>query len=245
MASTGFTTVAAPPSRPQALTAIQDDAPPRDAPVTRVGGWTVPAATAPSPYAIAPMLPTPASVSAPPLALQNLTDVAGDALPDLDANLQTLLGTASSTALTAPGTVLAQASTATAQVVAQQLAAALSAGSIDADSPLELALDPPELGRVRMMMSEVAGVMTLTIHAERPETADLMRRHLDLLAQEFAEAGLDSPSVHISQDGADTPDGRDQDDPFAAPVTTEAAAADDARSHPRESTADGGLDLRL
>lgn len=188
----------------------------------------------------------PAAVSAlPPPPVLNLAEIAADAVPDLDANLQTMLGAGTAVTLSAPGSVLAQASLATAQVVAQQLVAALSSGNIDTDSPLELALDPPELGRVRMMMSEVAGVLTLTIHAERPETADLMRRHLDLLAQEFAQAGLDAPSVHISQQGADTAQG---DNPGSATPTAsadDATALEEPHGQQADRAATGGLDLRL
>jgi hypothetical protein len=242
VASTSFTTVA-PPSPPRVATAT--DAPPRDIPAPRVGGWTLPASPSASPYVLAPMLPAAASAPPPPTPLLNLAEIAADAVPDLDANLQTMLGAGTAVTLSAPGSVLAQASLATAQVVAQQLAAALSSGNIDTDSPLELALDPPELGRVRMMMSEVAGVLTLTIHAERPETADLMRRHLDLLAQEFAQAGLDAPSVHISQQGADTAQGDDRGSATPTASADDATALEEPHDQHADRAATGGLDLRL
>ena len=69
---------------------------------------------------------------------------------------------------------------------------------------VEIALEPVELGRVRMMVSMAEGGVTLQITAERPETLDLMRRHIETLAEElrrmgYAEVGLsfttgDSPS---------------------------------------------------
>ncbi len=128
-------------------------------------------------------------------------------------------------------------------LAAQQIAAALQDRALEPGQPIELALDPPELGRVRIHMNEVAGVLTLTIQAERPETAELMRRHLDLLAQEFADAGIDAPSVHISQDGG----GSETDDrgtPTPSAYTTEEDASTstpstNARNH------SGALDLRL
>jgi flagellar hook-length control protein FliK len=46
-------------------------------------------------------------------------------------------------------------------------------------------------------------IMTLSILAERPETADLMRRHLDILAQEFSRSGLEPPQVRIGGGSAD------------------------------------------
>lgn len=168
-----------------------------------------------------------------------------DALPDIDSALQPLLTPASSTALTPTTSLLAHAPFTTAQMIAQQIASALPNPSAEGDSPLELALDPPELGRVRMQMAEVAGVMTLTIQAERPETADLMRRHLDLLAQEFSDAGLESPSVHISQDGAEHQGGADGDSPTETPATNANPTPDDGALPQPNLTAAGGLDLRL
>ncbi|RXL51583.1 flagellar hook-length control protein FliK, partial [Citrobacter sp. AAK_AS5] len=48
-----------------------------------------------------------------------------------------------------------------------------------ADRPVELTLSPEELGRVRMTLTTQDGTLTLAIQAARPETIDLMRRHID------------------------------------------------------------------
>jgi hypothetical protein len=53
----------------------------------------------------------------------------------------------------------------------------------------DIALQPEELGRVRMSLSVIENSVTLTVFADRPETADLLRRHIDLLAQEFRTLG--------------------------------------------------------
>jgi flagellar hook-length control protein FliK len=98
---------------------------------------------------------------------------------------------------TSPGTPPAMAQTAANQIVASLPRPLSELGT----GPLEVALDPPELGRVRLSLVEVAGAMTLSITAERPETAELMRRHLDLLAQEFTRSGLDAPSVRVGTEG--------------------------------------------
>ncbi|MEX3017509.1 flagellar hook-length control protein FliK [Gymnodinialimonas hymeniacidonis] len=130
-------------------------------------------------------------------------------------------------------------------LVAQQIAAALQDHSQERGQPIELALDPPELGRVRMQLVELAGIMTLTIHAERPETAELMRRHMDLLTQEFAGAGIEAPSVHISQDGSgaqsDEPDHADQGE--NSPTETDAPSPETPETRTRNAA--GTLDLRL
>lgn len=211
-------------------------------PALRTGAWTVAPAPAPSwvPWTATPLTAVVAH-RAPPAA----PELGLDTLPALDFALQPVLATGSSTALATQTSILGQAPTATAQVIAQQISAALS-NAPDSDAPLELALDPPELGRVRMQVTEIAGVMTLSIHAERPETADLMRRHLNLLAQEFAQAGLDAPSVHISQEGAQDRGGhRPSDSP---PDHAGEPASADASTSPVPliaPTPTGGLDLRL
>jgi len=90
-----------------------------------------------------------------------------------------------------------------AQSIARQIAHGAVELRPDSNVPTDIALDPPELGRVRMSLAEVNGALTLAITAERPETAELMRRHIAVLAEEFARAGLDAPTVDISQGGGD------------------------------------------
>jgi len=131
---------------------------------------------------------------------------------------------------------------------ATQVLQALIDPGRDRAVPLDLALDPPELGRLRLSFSEINGTLTLVIAAERPETADLMRRHLGLLVQEFARAGIDAPLVSISNGGAD---GR-QDPRLAMPMPH--APGDDSPQgdqpvspHPETSRplTRGALDLRV
>jgi hypothetical protein len=62
------------------------------------------------------------------------------------------------------------------QQIAQHIAANLPKPVTDLGTgTLEITLDPPELGRVRMSLVEIAGTITLSIVADRPETAELMR----------------------------------------------------------------------
>lgn len=61
-----------------------------------------------------------------------------------------------------------------------------------ADSPMELALNPKELGRVKMSISASELGITVSVLAERPETLDLMRRNIDQLAREFQAIGYEN-----------------------------------------------------
>ncbi|NCO86071.1 MAG: hypothetical protein GW886_05515 [Rhodobacterales bacterium] len=53
----------------------------------------------------------------------------------------------------------------------------------------EIRLDPEELGRLRLALRVDGQSIQVMIAAERPETTDLIRRHIDLLAQEFRQLG--------------------------------------------------------
>ncbi|ABD57123.1 flagellar hook-length control protein FliK [Jannaschia sp. CCS1] len=214
-----------------------------DSAPARTGSWAITPATAAAPVISAPMQ----SILSPMSGLSTMPmhpDISADPLADLDFSVQSLSAT-STTAAPPSASIFAQASSATAQVVAQQVAAALSKGNPASDAPLELALDPPELGRLRMQITEIAGVMTLMIQAERPETADLVRRHLELLAREFAQEGLDAPSVHVSQEGAG--DGRQHLPGDSADAAAPSTVDDPTDASPPEigRAARSGLDLRL
>lgn len=73
------------------------------------------------------------------------------------------------------------------------------------NGPVELTLDPEELGRVRMTLSGTDMSMTVTLVTERAETSDLMRRHIEVLAQEFRQLGYRDVSFNFA--GRD-PDGQ-------------------------------------
>lgn len=88
-----------------------------------------------------------------------------------------------------PGQALATlARTDLPQALAQQITAAIQARDAG-KSTIDLRLAPEELGRVRLRLTSHEGVMTVTVVAERPETLDLMRRHVDALARGMLDVG--------------------------------------------------------
>jgi hypothetical protein len=94
----------------------------------------------------------------------------------------------------------------TARHAANQIATAITnqAGKVT-----EIALNPEELGRVRLTITAADGAITLNVLAERPETNDLLRRHIEVLAQEFRSLGYDTISFSFgtgeqSDTGAET-----------------------------------------
>lgn len=81
-------------------------------------------------------------------------------------------------------------------MIARQMAEALQKMP---DRPVEISLNPKELGRVRMNISAVEAGITVSVIAERPETLDLMRRNIDQLAREFELIGYSDINFAFSQ----------------------------------------------
>jgi flagellar hook-length control protein FliK len=113
-------------------------------------------------------------------------------------------------------------------------------------SRAELILEPAELGRLRFDLVTQGDQVQVILAAERPDTLDLLRRHVDELRQEFRNSGLDTGTLSFGQwgkggDGRALPDqpGLDnvsQNPRPLIPVTLPAT---------RLSAPGSGLDLRL
>ncbi|OWY00161.1 hypothetical protein B6V76_17015 [Thioclava sp. IC9] len=67
------------------------------------------------------------------------------------------------------------------------------------DRPVEIALSPKELGHVRMILHASQHGMTVAIQADRAETLDLMRRHIDTFAREIHDLGYGTLDFQFSQ----------------------------------------------
>ena len=111
------------------------------------------------------------------------------------------------------------------------------------DGPVDLHLNPEELGKVRISMAMVEGGINVTILAERPDTLDLMRRHIDQLAQEFRQLGYGLINFSFGQRNEGQENRSDGGRNLAVSATPE--------DTPRATPADGrhgqenGLDMRI
>lgn len=114
------------------------------------------------------------------------------------------------------------------------------------DQPVEIALSPEELGRVRMVIAMSDGALTLQITAERPETLELMRRHAEQLAQDFRQLGFDKLDFRF---GGETGGQSQPSEPPSEVHETDLPAAQPAAAlaqAPRGPVASGrNLDIRL
>ncbi|WP_170479302.1 flagellar hook-length control protein FliK [Ruegeria arenilitoris] len=130
----------------------------------------------------------------------------------------------------------------TARAVAGQIAAVVT--TKPGSGNVEIALNPEELGRVSISMGGREDGFYLMISAERPETLDLMRRHIGVLSAEFQKLGLGDLSFDLSmawgshQDANDSPQQALFDD-------TDSEDLAEPAPRPTPAGLERGLDLRL
>jgi flagellar hook-length control protein FliK len=116
--------------------------------------------------------------------------------------------------------------------------------------PVEIQLSPEELGRLRLAITGGEQALMVHVTAERPETMDLLRRHLDALHQEIRDLGFENISFSFAGE-------RGAEQPADAETTQKAQAAaaeENPQVHPQippppdpraGGYRPGGLDLRV
>jgi len=129
--------------------------------------------------------------------------------------------------------------TATARHIAQQMLVTITSNEAGQS---EIRLDPKELGRLRMQIFVNENTLSMTILTERPETTDLMRRHVDTLMAEFQDLGYDSLSFSFGNEDGNSQEERGSDHPDQ--TLGDGTPIAETRSHTLLSS-DNRLDLRL
>lgn len=128
---------------------------------------------------VLPFMPVVAALrGVPRLAEDDIPAFSGPRAPAVHAQGFTLVGAA---ALPTPP-----------HHVVMQIAAAIGRGASGTDRVIDLMLNPEELGKVRLSLSQSDAGLSVSVLAERPETLDLLRRNIDLLAREFLDIGYQS-----------------------------------------------------
>lgn len=107
----------------------------------------------------------------------------------------------------------------------------------------ELQLHPEELGKLRLTVHTTEAGVTLNIQADRTDTADLLRRHLPELTQDFLSLGFTDIAFSFGQN-QNAPVDPDDTDPSEDPAIAASQAAPSAPSHMPIVTV-STLDLRL
>lgn len=153
-----------------------------------------------------------------------------------------LLGQHSTISPTATGTQVLTLSRTHAPQIASQIAMATVQSKA---GTTEIALNPQELGRVRITLTTTDAGVSVAILAERPETVDLMRRNIDILAREFRELGHENLSFSFD----DQSSSQQQDAPNGGGTNhgsdTSTQIVPDTATHRMTVALNGGLDLKL
>ncbi|SDX46519.1 hook-length control protein FliK [Ruegeria halocynthiae] len=129
-----------------------------------------------------------------------------------------------------------------ARAIAGQLAAVISARP--GTGGVEIALNPEELGRISITLNGREDGLHLTIAAERPETLDLMRRHIAILSAEFEKLGYGELSLDLGMSGG-TGQRDETPEPDPTPDPVEMTSAADQAAPTITIGPDRGLDMRL
>lgn len=167
----------------------------------------------------------------------DLTEKVGNAI-DADFAFGSVPGERATTTLMPSAPAHGASTPEAARHVAAQVAMAISNAS---GKTTEISLNPEELGRVRLSLTATEGTITLNVLAERPETQDLMRRHIDQLSQQFRELGYGSISFSF---GGEKSDQQSPLMPEVEGVETELQEAQQVTDVPTVQLS-SGVDLRL
>lgn len=185
---------------------------------------------------------TPMPVSAPPLiftveqeAERSASDDAGFRVVDQVSQTSADLKPA---AITRGAEVPRMAMAQIAEIVRQQ-----------PDRPVELTLSPEELGRLRMSFQTEGSAMHVVLSFERPDTLDLMRRHIDQLAQDMRELGMSDVSFTFQQQTSEGGGDTHSDDGAATPSHTpqfdRQVAPEGPMPHALNLAGRAGVDIRV
>lgn len=128
-----------------------------------------------------------------------------------------------------------------------QVVETLAALPPDTPGRIELTLTPDNLGKLHFDMRTEAGGLSIVLSAERPDTLDLMRRHLPELMAELKQAGVQTGSFSFSSwNGGQRPPPPLQDiDNGRLTAISATALPPLARRAPPPSGTAGGLDMRF
>lgn len=128
----------------------------------------------------------------------------------------------------------------------QQAGAALATLAPAQPGRIELLLAPESLGRLHFDMRPEGGALSITLSAERPETMDLMRRHLPELMVELKQLGLQAGSLSFgSWNEGRHPPAAASPQPHAPETVPPADTSPPPAPRKTTTLVSQGLDLRL
>ncbi len=130
--------------------------------------------------------------------------------------------------------------------IPQQLAQAMHRNP---DRPVEIALNPAELGRVRMTLTASETGIVVSILADRPETLELMRRNINDLSESFSDLGYEDIAFAFGQNENPSDASGDEQPGKTEVLSLDLGEHENDTAHPadkpRSTVATDGIDLRL
>ncbi len=109
------------------------------------------------------------------------------------------------------------------------------------DAPVTLTLTPEDLGALRFEMQSRGDTIHVSLTVERPETLDMLRRHVEQLTGEFRQAGFANASFSFAGGWG----GGGQERAAGAGYATRTVDKDESPVARASKHVNGGLDLRL
>ncbi|SPH19340.1 hypothetical protein ASD8599_00065 [Ascidiaceihabitans donghaensis] len=130
--------------------------------------------------------------------------------------------------------------------VAKQLIEAVKSAQA-ADKVIEVALNPAELGKVRMMLTPAEAGISVNILADRSETLDLLRKHISDLEQSFMDMGYDDINFSFGQKSSEQSHSGSIFDGDPESVTAQVAQSTIVNSASENTLAyaSNGIDIRV
>jgi len=111
---------------------------------------------------------------------------------------------------------------------------------------IEVKLAPEELGRVKLSLTPSDAGLAVTVLADRPETLDLIRRNIEVFAQDLRQQGHQNLSFQFGQHDRNRQSGNDLSDQFEKAETSLTEQTPYAqRVIPALAITNGRLDLRI
>ena len=130
------------------------------------------------------------------------------------------------------------------QNIAPQLTAAVA--TRNSGGVVEVLLEPPELGRVEISIELSDQGLRATLSAERQATVDLLRRHLESLAQQFEGAGFAEVEVDVGSFNSEVNQNSDDGTPEFGKGESEQSRTEDRPTLARQVLGSSHLvDIRL
>ncbi|GMG83636.1 hypothetical protein LNKW23_28490 [Paralimibaculum aggregatum] len=157
-----------------------------------------PAPPAPAMPPAAPAIPSGADAASAPATQSRFTGAPEEPGP-LSFGAAQVIGASGGSAAAPLAAAAVSGSAEIARAVAPQIATAIAAQQ--APGRVELRLDPPELGRIEVSLEIADQGLRATLLAERQPTAELMRRHGEILLQELQNAGFADIDLRFSGGG--------------------------------------------